>query len=159
MRKPIMLAAALAFAAPAIAQDFSPPLAGPYYNTGGNDTAYSFAAGGTAKREGATASMTRIVMFVQAREIEGLQVGRLDTVMEYECEKAQMRPAIIAARDADNAMLKVIPRPDQPWEAIPASNSSAAFELELACNGIKPEGRVAFPDINARIKRFRETGQ
>ncbi|MEN3749313.1 hypothetical protein TPR58_19220 [Sphingomonas sp. HF-S3] len=159
MRKSTILIAALAVTSPAIAQDFSPPLAGPYYNTGGNETAYSFAAGGTAKRTGDTAAMTRVVMFVTARDIEGVQVGRLDTVMEYQCEKAQMRPTLIAARGLDNAVLKLIPRPGEEWESIPASNASAAYELELACNGIAPKDRPAFPNIDDRIKRFRDSGQ
>lgn len=155
---PAFTLACAMLAAPASAQDFTPPLAGPYYNTGGNEAAYSFAAGGTAKRDGDTASMTRIVMLVTPREIEGLQVARLDTLMEYQCDKAQMRPAMIAARGLDNAMLKLIPRPDEAWEDIPAANLSAAYELELACNGIVPKDRPAFADIDDRIKRFRESG-
>jgi hypothetical protein len=159
MRNPLILIAALAAAAPAMAQDYSPPLAGPYYNTGGNESAYSFAAAGTAKRDGKTAAMTRVVMFVAEHDIEGVKVGRLDTVMEYQCDKAQMRPTLIAARSLDNALLKLIPRPDEAWENIPASNASAAYELELACNGIKPADRPAFPNIDDRIKRFRASGQ
>jgi hypothetical protein len=79
--------------------------------------------------------------------------------MEYQCDKAQMRPTLIAARGLDNALLKLIPRPDEEWENIPASNASAAYELELACNGIKPEGRPIVPNIDDRIKRFRASGQ
>ncbi|MDF7775059.1 hypothetical protein P1X14_07365 [Sphingomonas sp. AOB5] len=159
MRMIAALAASLIAAGPALAQDFTPPVGGPFYNTGGNDAAFSFAAAGTAKREGDVAQMTRIVMFTRVREIEGVEVGRLDTMMEYQCEKAQMRPTIIAARGMDNALLKVIPRPDAEWQDITASNLAAAYELELACNGIVPAERSVFPDIDVRINRYRATGQ
>jgi hypothetical protein len=158
----IVVPAALAcmmLASPALAQDYSPPVGGPFYNTGGNENGYSFAAAGTIKREGSTATMTRVTMLAKVRTIEGLEVARLDTVMEYECEKVAMRPTLIGARGLDNGLLKVIPRPDQPWQDITAEDPNSAFELELACNGIAPEGRPVFNDIDARIRRYRETGQ
>jgi hypothetical protein len=143
----------------AAAQSHAPPLAGPYYNTGGNPTGYSFAAAGTRERMGDLATITRITLLAAAREVEGLAVGRFDTVIEFNCATREMRPIRIAARGMTNELLKVISRADDPWSRIAASDPGSALELALACDGTIPEGRPVVSDIDARITRFRATGQ
>lgn len=124
---------ALAAASPVAAQVAA---TGPYLPIDADDTQMVNVAEGTVSRAGSTGRATVITLTSPAaRTSMGVDIGRLDTVYEFQCGGTLFRTTAATAYDSTGALLADLPEATE-WETLNANTPNETVRA-FVCDGVR----------------------